>query len=198
MMFQKIKNSEKFNLFKKQATAALHKAKTTEIHLGRKKEVQPVVEYAEKPVLHTSENADIINLLCLFAFKYQHRWTNGKKQIIEHYCETVDDNNYFTQLRLAEEQGYAMFDPKHAKHLFSEIRIAHTAVSFDHWDEFQQQLITDILHLLALSGCSAEEIQKENLQLSNDFSIGEEVCQIAYNQQQTAQHNNQTPYNLAT
>ena len=80
---------------------------------------------------------------------------------------------------------------------FSHIRIAQTAVSFDHWIEFQQKLLTDILHLLALSGCTAEEIQRENLQLSADWRIGEDVCQIAYNQQQTAQHNNQMPYNLA-
>lgn len=196
-MFQKIKNSEKLKNFTKQATAAYNKAKNTEIHLGRKKEVPPVVEYTEAPTLQNCENADIINLLCLFAFKYQHRWTNGKKQIIEQYCETVDDNNYFTQQRLAEEQGYALFNLQHATQIFSQIRITHTATSFDHWAEFQQKLLTDILHLLALSGCNAEEVLRESLQLSNEWHIGEDVCQIAYNQQQTAQHNNQMPYNLA-
>ena len=193
-MFQKIKNSEKLKNFTKQATAAYNKAKNTEIHLGRKKEVPPVIEYTEKPTLQSSENADIINLLCLFAFKYQHRWTNAKKHIIEQYCQTVDDNNYFTQLRLAEEQGYALFNAQNATQLFSQIRISHTATSFDHWAEFQQKLLTDILHLLALSGCNAEEVLRESVQLSNQWCIGEDVCQMAYNRQQTAQNNHEKPY----
>ena len=188
-MFQKLKNLQK------QATAAYHKAKSTRIHIGRKTDNEPVV-IQEKSAITSSENSSIIDLLCLFAFKYQHRWTKGKRAVIEPYCQTVDDNNYFNQLRLAEEQGYALFDLRDAKQLFSHIRIAQTAVSFDHWIEFQQKLLTDILHLLALSGCTAEEIQRENLQLSADWRIGEDVCQIAYNQQQTAQHNNQMPYNL--
>ena len=197
-MFQKIKNSEKLKNFTKQATAAYNKAKTTEIHLGRKKEAAPpvIIEYTTEQTLQTSENADIINLLCLFAFKYQHRWTNGKKHIIEQYCETVDDNNYFTQLRVAEEQGYALFNAQNATQLFSTIRITHTAISFDHWAEFQQKLLTDILHLLALSGCNAEEVLRESVQLSNTWCIGEDVCQIAYNRQQTAQNNHENPYNL--
>ena len=130
----------------------------------------------------------------MFAFKYQHRWTNAKKHIIEQYCQTVDDNNYFTQLRLAEEQGYALFSPQNATQLFSQIRISHTATSFDHWAEFQQKLLTDILHLLALSGCNAEEVLRESMQLSGEWCVGKDVCQIAYNQQQIAQNNNEKPY----
>lgn len=186
-MFKKIKN------IRQQATEAFNKAKTM---VSKKQNEQINLNETDENII-SCKNENIINLLCLFAFKYQHRWTNGKKQIIEQYCQTIDDNNYFTQLRLTEEQGYSLFNPQHARQLFSDIRITHTATSFDHWVEFQQKLLTDILHLLALSGCSATEVLKEGLQLSNEWRIGEDVCQIAYNQQQTAQHNNEIPYNLA-
>ena len=196
-MLKKLKNSEKLKKFKQKASTAYHKAKNAEIHLKRKKETPVDIVRTEEPVLKNSKNANIINLLCLFSFQYQHRWTKAKQQIIERYCETVDDNNYFTQCRTMENPSYALFDINQARQLFVQIRIAHTETSFDHWAELEPKLLTDILHLLALSSCNQEEIQRECKHLAETFNISESVCNLALQNQQTAQENNQYPYNLA-
>lgn len=196
-MLERIKNIKNINQIKEKASVILNKAKDTTMRMVVKKMPdEMVITETTKPMVQ-AENGMVIDLFCLFAFKYQHRWTQGKQSVVERYCKTNNDYQYFEQLRHIAEQNYALFDWERVKTLFSDIRITQTHISFDRWAEVQQQIITDILHLFALSGCTAEEIQRESLAFSKSLSIPESVCQQAFYLQQSVQNSGDTPYNLA-
>ena len=191
-MLRKIK---KINQIKNKATVFIDKAKNTTARMMHKQNIdeETLIEDTPEPVVQ-SENSQLIDFFCLFASKYQHRWTKAKQSIIEHYCQNDNDHKYFEQVRHLNEQISPTFDPEHIKFLFSEIRIMNTTHSFDHWLTLQQKIVTDVLHLFALSGCTAEELQRESLALSSAFAVPESVCQQAFLLQQTAQNNNEKPY----
>lgn len=142
----------------------------------------------------TSENASIIDFLCLFAFKYQRSWTAEKQMVIDQHCLTEKDINYFAELRFDNVQKYSIFNVDKAKKAFGNLRVAKSNARFEDWVELQKQIVTDVLHLLALSKCSSEEIYKECMTFPFLFNVSEDVCLTAYYQQQSEQQNKKSPY----
>lgn len=191
-------NLDRLSSFKKSAIEFLDKQMTKSVQtldskiaeFNNKRQIRKGVNQLET----TSENASIIDLLCLFAFKYQRSWTAQKQMVIDQNCYSPDDVNYFAKLRFDEIKKYSFFDNNKAKMAFSHISAIKNNGSFEDWKALQAQIVTDILHLLALSNCTAEEIYKECMTFPFLFNVSEDVCLQAYYQQQTEQQNQKAPY----
>ena len=205
-------NFDRLAGLKKNAAALLDKTMAKSVQTLDNKIAQISNKRQERKAVNqlepTSENASIIDFLCLFAFKYQRSWTAEKQMVIDpdacidcgmcmvidQHCLTEKDINYFAELRFDNVQKYSIFNVDKAKKAFGNLRVAKSNARFEDWVELQKQIVTDVLHLLALSKCSSEEIYKECMTFPFLFNVSEDVCLTAYYQQQSEQQNKKSPY----